>query len=92
MRRNLYLSLLVAVGLFAIAGIAAATQPRPATQDVSASFSANQVRSHSRTCTQGGEHVPHHERRLARNLDQHRASARRQPRHRHSHGRERDHR
>ena len=54
MRRYLYLSLLVAVGLFVIAGIAAATEPHPATQDVSAAFSANQVRSHSRTCTQGG--------------------------------------
>ena len=30
MRRYLYLSLLVAVGLFAIAGIAAATDTRPA--------------------------------------------------------------
>jgi hypothetical protein len=54
MRRYLYLSLFVAVGLFVIAGVAAATLPRPATQDVSASFTADQVRSHSRTCTQGG--------------------------------------
>ena len=54
MRRYLYLSMLVAVALFAIAGIAAATEPRPATQDVSAAFSANQVRSHSRTCSQDG--------------------------------------
>jgi hypothetical protein len=54
MRRYLYLSMVVAVGLFAIAGIAAATEPRPATQDVSAAFSANQVRSHSRTCSQDG--------------------------------------
>ena len=54
MRRYMYLSMLVAVGLFAIAGIAAATDPRPATQDVSASFSANQVRAHSRTCTRDG--------------------------------------
>ena len=54
MRRYTYLSLLVAVGLFVIAGVAAATQPRPSTQDVSASFTADQVRSHSRTCTQGG--------------------------------------
>ena len=54
MRRYLNLSLLVAVGLFAIVGIAAATDNRPATQDVSAAFSADQVRSHSRTCTRGG--------------------------------------
>jgi hypothetical protein len=54
MRRYTYLSLLVAVGLFVIAGVAAATQPRPSTQDVSASFTADQVRSHSRTCTRGG--------------------------------------
>ena len=54
MRRYMYLSMLVAVGLFAIAGIAAATDNRPATQDVSAAFSADQVRSHSRTCTRDG--------------------------------------
>ena len=54
MRRYLYLSLFVAVSLSAIAGVAAATGPHPATQDVSASFTADQVRSHSRTCTQGG--------------------------------------
>ena len=54
MRRYTYLSLLVAVGLFVIAGVAAATQHRPSTQDVSASFTADQVRSHSRTCTRGG--------------------------------------
>jgi len=54
MRRYMYLSLLVAVGLFVIAGVAAATQPRPSTQDVSASFTADQVRSHSRTCTRNG--------------------------------------
>ncbi len=54
MRRYTYLSLLVAVGLFVIAGVAAATRPHPSTQDVSASFTANQVRSHSRTCTQDG--------------------------------------
>lgn len=54
MRRYLYLSLFVAVGLVVVAGVAAATQPRPASQDVSASFTADQVRSHSRTCTQGG--------------------------------------
>src|SRR5215218_6080358 len=53
MRRYTHLSMLVAVGLFVIAGVAAATQPRPQTQDVSAAFSANQVRSHSRTCTEG---------------------------------------
>jgi hypothetical protein len=54
MRRYLYLSLLIAGGLFVIAGVAAATDPHPATQDVSASFTADQVRSHSRTCTAGG--------------------------------------
>jgi hypothetical protein len=54
MRRYRYLSLVVAVGLFVIAGVAAATQSRPSTQDVSASFTADQVRSHSRTCTRGG--------------------------------------
>lgn len=54
MRRYMYLSMLVAVGLFAVAGVAAANHPHPQTQDVSASFSANQVRSHSRTCTEAG--------------------------------------
>jgi hypothetical protein len=54
MRRYKYLSLLVAVGLFAVAGVAAANHPNPQTQDVSASFSADQARSHSRTCTRGG--------------------------------------
>jgi hypothetical protein len=54
MRRYLYLLLLVAVGLFVIAGVAAATQPRPSTEDVSASFTADQVRSHSRTCMRDG--------------------------------------
>lgn len=54
MRRSTYLSLTVAVGLFVVAGVAAATDPRPSTQDVSASFTTNQVRSHSRTCTRGG--------------------------------------
>jgi len=42
------------VGLFVLVGTAAATQPRPQTSDVSTAFSANQVRSHSRTCTAGG--------------------------------------
>jgi hypothetical protein len=55
MRRYLYLSLFVAVGLFALAGVAAANHPRPQTQDVSAAFSANQVRSHSRTCIRRGD-------------------------------------
>ena len=54
MRRYMYLSMLVAVGLFALAGVAAATHSHPQTQDVSAAFSADQVRSHSRTCTRGG--------------------------------------
>jgi hypothetical protein len=55
MRRYMHLSLLAAVGLFVTVGVvAAATQVRPQTQDVSAAFSADQVRSHSRTCTAGG--------------------------------------
>ena len=54
MRRSMYLSMLVAVGLFAVGGVAAANHPHPQTQDVSAAFSADQVRSHSRTCTRDG--------------------------------------
>ena len=54
MRRFQYLSLLAAVSLFVVVGVVAAAEPHPATQDVSAAFSADQVRSHSRTCTQGG--------------------------------------
>jgi hypothetical protein len=54
MRRYMYLSMLVAVGLFAVAGVAAATHSHPQTQDISAAFSADQARSHSRSCTRGG--------------------------------------
>jgi hypothetical protein len=42
------------VGLFVLVGVAAATQPHPQTADVSAAFTADQTRSHSRTCTQDG--------------------------------------
>jgi len=42
------------IGLFVLVGTAAAVQPRPQTSDVSTAFSADQVRSHSRTCTSGG--------------------------------------
>ena len=55
MRRSKHLLALAALGLFALVGAAAATNPHPQTQDVSAAFSADQVRSHSRTCTQGGD-------------------------------------
>jgi hypothetical protein len=55
MRRTKHLFWLAAVGLFALVGVAAAVQPHPQTSDVSAAFSANQVRSHSRTCTQGND-------------------------------------
>jgi hypothetical protein len=54
MRRSKHLFWLAAVGLFVLVGTAAATQPHPQTADVSAAFSADQVRSHSRTCTEGG--------------------------------------
>jgi hypothetical protein len=54
MRRKKYLLWLAAVGLFVLVGVAAATQPHPQTADVSAAFTADQVRSHSRTCTQDG--------------------------------------
>jgi hypothetical protein len=54
MRRTRHLFWLAAVGLFLLVGVAAAVQPHPQTSDVSAAFSADQVRSHSRTCTQGG--------------------------------------
>ena len=55
MRRKKHLFWLAALGLFAVVGVAAATQPHPQTAAVSAAFSADQVRSHSRTCTQGGD-------------------------------------
>jgi hypothetical protein len=54
MRRKKHLFWLAAVGLFVLVGVAAATQPHPQTADVSAAFTADQVRSHSRTCTEGG--------------------------------------
>jgi len=54
MRRKKHLFWLTVVGLFVLVGTAAAVQPHPQTQDVSAAFSADQVRSHSRTCTSGG--------------------------------------
>jgi hypothetical protein len=54
MRRKKHLFWLAAVGLFVVVGVAAATQPHPQTTDVSAAFTADQVRSHSRTCTQDG--------------------------------------
>jgi hypothetical protein len=54
MRRFRYLSLLAAVGLFVVAGVVAASNHRPQTQDVSAAFTTDQVRSHSRTCVRGG--------------------------------------
>ena len=53
MRRMKHLFWLSVVGVFVLVGAAAAVQPRPQTSDVSAAFSANQVRSHSRTCTSG---------------------------------------
>jgi hypothetical protein len=54
MRRKKHLFWLAAVGLFVLVGVAAATQPHPQTTDVSAVFAADQVRSHSRTCSQDG--------------------------------------
>lgn len=55
MRRRKHLFWLAALGLLTLVGVAAATQPHPQTADVSAAFTADQVRSHSRTCTQGGD-------------------------------------
>jgi len=54
MRRKKHLFWLAGLGLFVLVGVAAAVQPHPQTADVSAAFTADQVRSHSRTCTQGG--------------------------------------
>jgi hypothetical protein len=54
MRRKKHLFWLTVVGLFVLVGTAAAVQPHPQTSDVSAAFSADQVRSHSRTCMEGG--------------------------------------
>lgn len=53
MRRSKSLLCLAALGLFALVGVAAATNPHPSTQDVSATFSANQVRAHTHTCSDG---------------------------------------
>jgi hypothetical protein len=55
MRRKKHLLWLAAVGLFVLVGVAAATQPHPQTADVSAAFTADQTRSHSHTCVQGGD-------------------------------------
>jgi len=54
MRRMKHAFLLTTVGLFVLVGAAAAVQPRPQTTDVSAAFTADQTRSHSRTCTRNG--------------------------------------
>ena len=54
MRHLKHLVLLTAVGLFVLAGVAAATNPHPQTADVSAAFTATQTRMHTRTCTQDG--------------------------------------
>lgn len=54
MRRKKHLFWLSAVGLLVLVGVAAATQPHPQTADVSAAFTADQTRLHSRTCTQDG--------------------------------------
>src|SRR5262245_32729511 len=54
MRRKKHLFWLAAIGVFALVGVAAAVQPHPQTADVSAAFSADQVRSRSHTCTEGG--------------------------------------
>jgi len=48
------LALPVAVGVFVLVGVAAATPSHPQTADVSAAFSATQTRMHTRTCTEGG--------------------------------------
>ena len=54
MRHLKHLVLFTAVGLFVLAGVAAATNPHPQTADVSAAFSATQTRMHTRTCTEEG--------------------------------------
>jgi hypothetical protein len=46
---------LSAIGILVVVGAAAATQSRPQTSDVSVAFSANQTRSHSRTCRSGSD-------------------------------------
>jgi hypothetical protein len=54
MRRPKHVALLVATGLLVLVGAASATRSHPYTNDVSAAFSANQTRMHTRTCTEGG--------------------------------------
>jgi hypothetical protein len=54
MRRMKHAFWIAAIGVFVLVGTAAAVQPRPQTADVSASFTADQTRSHSRTCTRDG--------------------------------------
>ena len=54
MRRMKHAFWLTIVGLLVLVGAAAAVQPRPQTSDISATFSADQTRSHSRTCTRNG--------------------------------------
>ena len=46
--------LLVAVGLFVAVGAASATSSHPRTSDVSAAFTADQTRMHTRTCSEDG--------------------------------------
>ena len=55
MRRMKHALWLGVLGLFVLVGAVAAAQQRPQTSDVSAAFSADQTRSHSRTCTAGGD-------------------------------------
>jgi hypothetical protein len=54
MLRPRHFALLAAAGLFVLVGMAAAVNPHPQTNDVSAAFDATQSRMHTRTCTQGG--------------------------------------
>jgi hypothetical protein len=54
MRRMKHVLWLGILGLFVLVGAVAAAQIHPQTSDVSAVFSADQTRSHSRTCTAGG--------------------------------------
>ena len=54
MRRMKHAFWLAGIGVLVLVGTAAAVQPRPQTSDVSAAFSADQTRTHSRTCTRDG--------------------------------------
>jgi hypothetical protein len=54
MRHSTHAFLLAAVGLFVLVGAASATGSHPQTSDVSATFTATQTRSHTRTCTEDG--------------------------------------